>query len=214
MSGPDSSPEGEVELARFRDEAGVEDCRAVLDAAGIKYRVSTDAPAFDISAVGTGGVNGSVIIMIAAADEVNARQKLLDDARLQVRDGVAADYHLQEWSNEDLLDTINEPLEWSAADVAAAEAILKQRGVSFQQPTYVLQEKEIESRAEKAKAFRQLNRSLIIQIAIGLTFAISLAVLFNREDSKGMAQFRSIRMLAFLWLIWLLLFKKSKDDEE
>lgn len=214
MNEPDSPAEAEIELARFRDAAGVEDCSTVLKAAGIEFRVSSDVPAFDISAVGTGGANGSVIIMVASEDEQRARQALLDDARQQIRGEVAPDYHLHEWADEELVDLLAEPMEWSAYDVAAAEAILTKRGVAFQPPSYKLTPQVIQEREEKQLRFKLINRAFIIHSVIGLGFLVSLGVLSQREDPEGKDLFHWVRVGGVVWMAWLLLFKKGSSDDD
>lgn len=216
MNEPDSSPSSEIELARFRDAEGVEYCCAVLDKAGIKYRLSSDVPAFDISAVGTGGVNGSMIVMVAPKLEVRARQALLEDARASIQNGLLEDYPLsKDSSDEELLAMLKEPLEWSAYDIAAAEYLLTQRKTPFEPPTYELTEKEVQAREEKTRTLKSMNRSVISNLVIGVTFAITLYVMSHRHDPTGMAQFRVVRMVAALWVIWLLWGAMSaKDDED
>lgn len=215
MNEPDSPAEAEIELARFREGEGVQDCCTVLEKAGIAYRLSSDVPAFDISSVGQGSVNGSVIVMVAAADERRARETLLNDARLALQGNeVPADYHLREWLDEDLLEVVQEPMEWSAYDVAAAERLLKERGVTFAPPSYEVPEKVVQKRAEKARSLKLFNRTVLIHFGIGLCLAIAYVVLSQIMGEEGRPYLRGLRVFTFVWLAFLMWPSKESEAED
>lgn len=158
----DSLPD-EVELVRFREGEGVRDCCDVLDQAGVPYRLSTDVPAFDVSMVGGGAAKGSVIIMVESPDEVKARGALLDDARRALaNETVPSDYHLREFEDSELQLIVREPREWSGYDVAAAECLLRERGIAFDPPSFELTEADIEVRKEQAREFKSAHLLLVV----------------------------------------------------
>lgn len=158
----DSLPD-EVELVRFREGEGVRDCCDVLDQAGVPYRLSTDVPAFDVSMVGGGAAKGSVIIMVESPDEVKARGALLDDARRALaNEAVPSNYHLREFEDSELQLIVREPREWSGYDVAAAECLLRERGIAFDPPSFELTEADIEVRKEQAREFKSAHLLLVV----------------------------------------------------
>ncbi|MBL9142417.1 MAG: hypothetical protein JNM99_01940 [Verrucomicrobiaceae bacterium] len=163
MNEPSKSLPDEVELVRFREGEGVRDCCEVLDQAGVPYRLSTDVPAFDVSMVGGGAAKGSVIIMVAAADEVKARTALLEDARKALSSTeVPDDYHLREFADTELQLIVRQPREWSGYDVAAAECLLRERGIAFDPPCFELTEADIEQRKEEAREFKAAHLLLVV----------------------------------------------------
>lgn len=177
----DSQPD-EVELVRFREGEGVRDCCDVLDQAGVPYRLSTDVPAFDVSMVGGGAAKGSVIIMVASADEVKARGALLDDARRALAtEAVPSDYHLREFEDSELQLIIREPREWSGYDVAAAECLLRERGIAFDPPSFELTEADIEVRKEQAREFKSAHLLLVVLL---VAIVVRLAWMTIMEPPK------------------------------
>lgn len=168
----------EVELVRFREGEGVRDCCDVLDQAGVTYRLSTDAPAFDYAAIG-GGAKGSVIVMVPASDEVKARTVLLDDARKVIQEhGLPDDYHLREFDDSELALVVHKPAEWAAFDVAAAEVLLRERGLPFTPPSYELTESDIAEREEKAREFKSAHLLLIVLL---VAFVVRMAWIVFKE---------------------------------
>ncbi len=177
----DSLPD-EVELVRFREGDGVRDCCDVLDQACVPYRLSTDVPAFDVSMVGGGAAKGSVIIMVASADEVKARVALLDDARRALaNEAVPSDYHLREFEDSELQLIVREPREWSGYDVAAAECLLRERGIAFDPPSFELTEADIEVRKEMAREFKSANLLLVVLL---VAIVVRLAWMTIMEPPK------------------------------
>lgn len=163
MNNPAEPLADEVELVRFREGEGVRDCCDVLDKAEVPYRLSTDAPAFDYSAIGGGSPKGSVIIMVAGADEVKALTALLDDARQALKtEGVPEDFHLCEFEDSELQLIVREPREWGAFDVAAAKCLLRERGIVFEPPSFELTAADIEERQEKAREFKSAHLLLVV----------------------------------------------------
>ncbi len=126
---------GTVEIARFRDAEPLQHCCKVLDEAGVAYRVATDAPVFDLMTIG-GGPQSTAFVIVATAEEVPARQALLEAARSEITDDVLEGHFFQGYSDADLLDVIEQPAEWSGENVAAAEKILSARQVSFTPAVY------------------------------------------------------------------------------
>jgi len=213
MSEPVPAVSAEVELARFRHGEGVEDTCEMLRKAGITYRLSTDVPAFDIASIGHGSAQGSMIVMVAADDERKAREALLEDARLAVRQGVSEDFHLRTWLDDDLKDLLKEPMEWSAYDVAAAESLLRERCIIFDPPSYELPETVVAERAGKALRERRGTRVMLARLAVGLALGLAFMILRQRTDEASLRLLTAIRIGGTLWLGWLLWTSMSSDDE-
>ena len=168
MNELDPSLKDEVELARFGAGELVEDCIAVLKQAGVPYRLSTDAAAFDYSAIGSGGAGarGSMLVMVAGADEIRACRALLAAARETVAGGVAEDFYLRDYSDEELAEVVKLPREWSAYDVAAAEVLLRERSLPVPEPSYELTEQDQEERQEKVETIAKGKYILLVALLI------------------------------------------------
>jgi len=177
----------EVELVRFREAEGVEDCCAVLDQAGIAYRLSTDVPAMDVSSLGGGAVKGSVIVMVGGANEVKARTALLEEARSALKDGVPQDYHLREFDDSELRLILQEPSEWGGYDVAAAECLLRERGITFDPPSFELTATEVEERKEKVREFKAAHLLLIV-LLVAFVLRMAWAVFVTRPATPWPGQ--------------------------
>jgi hypothetical protein len=177
----------EVELVRFREAEGVEDCCAVLDQEGIAYRLSTDVPAMDVSSLGGGAVKGSVIVMVGGADEVKARTALLVEARSALANAVPQDYHLREFEDSELQLILREPREWGGYDVAAAECLLRERGIAFEPPSFELTAADVEERKEKVREFKAAHLLLIV-LLVAFVLRMAWAVFVTRPATPWPGQ--------------------------
>lgn len=68
-------PSGLIELQRCFDATAVAELKDILDAAGIPYRVGSDAPVVDISSIGTGNT-AQMIVSVAEKDYEAAREAM------------------------------------------------------------------------------------------------------------------------------------------
>jgi hypothetical protein len=159
-----------VEIARFRDGEPLQHCIEVLNAAGISHRVSSDAPVFDIMALGRER-DSTAFIMVHPQEGRRAREALLAQARSDTASESLSDHHFDSFSDKELLDVVKWPLEWSPEDVATAEVLLTQRQMPFTpavypDPEHTEAEKEAYRNASSAEPMEPgtvaANRMLII----------------------------------------------------
>ena len=136
MSQPLSGPIARkpVVLARFRDGGVLEECLAVLDQEHIPYKLSSTAPVFEISSIGSGGVNNEAMVLVAESNLSAARSALLEDARATIRSvPPAPDDYLATMDTPFLTQLALEPQGWSFHDLAVAEWLLKERNAEVQE---------------------------------------------------------------------------------
>lgn len=115
----------------------MEECLAVLKQAEIPFRIETTAPIFEISSIGSGGVNNEAIVLVPSDQLSHARSVMLEDARETIKiTPPTADDYLATLDTPTLEQMLKEPEGWSFHDLAAAEFLLGQRGGSITQITF------------------------------------------------------------------------------
>ena len=57
---------------------------------------------------------------------------------------------------------MRQPREWGGYDVAAAECLLRERGIAFDPPSFELTEADIEQRKEEAREFKAAHLLLVV----------------------------------------------------
>lgn len=114
-----------VELQRCRDAASVKDLTRILDAAGIDYRIGSDAPVIDISSIGTG--NEAQAIVSVREEDYEAARAVMEHDSLQV--DLPANHYLLTSTDDEIAEIVAQPGEWSAFDVAHACRLMKERGI-------------------------------------------------------------------------------------
>jgi hypothetical protein len=132
---PSDAPIGKpVLLARFRDGGVMEECLAVLQQHHIPYKLSSSAPVFEISSIGSGGVNNQAMVSVSEANLTAARTALLEDARatIQLVPPIPGDY-LTTMDTPFLMKMALEPDGWSFHDLATAEWLLRERKAEIQE---------------------------------------------------------------------------------
>jgi hypothetical protein len=120
---------GEIEIARFFHESPAEACGKLLADAGIPFRLSTDALTSDLTALCRAS-NPAILVMVPRGRTVEARHVLLNHARSEVAHGVDASHPMMAWGDADLASVLKEASAWSAFDLAVAEKLLEERGVT------------------------------------------------------------------------------------
>ena len=132
-----------IELSRCRDGESVAEIKAILDAAGISYRVGSTATTFDITAIGSGS-DAEVIFSVRRSDFSAARSAMENEF---LSDALPDDYYLLTFSDEELAEILGKPSEWSAFDVAHARKMAEARGIDEAQV--------IKKREERIKILQQ-----------------------------------------------------------
>lgn len=118
-------PSRYIELQRCRDSESVDDVTRVLDAEGITYRLGADAPRADLTLLV--GSNEPQVIVSVLEDEYDAARAAMEADSL--RTALPPDHHLLTSTDEEILNIVARPEEWSPYDVAHARRIMNERGL-------------------------------------------------------------------------------------
>lgn len=119
----------EVEIARFHHGDPLALARKALEEAGIPFRCSDDSLTPDVSALGR-GANASSILLVPEKQVVAARMALFHAARKEVAAAPDEEHFLKSSTDQDLLEMIASPQDWSEYDLALAEHFLRQRNIT------------------------------------------------------------------------------------
>lgn len=173
-------PTGLIELQRCFDGTAVAELTAILDAAGIQYRVGSDAPVIDISSVGTGNT-AQAIVSVMERDYEAARDAMERDS---LKVPLPANHYLLTSSDDELAEILAQPAEWSAYDVAHARRLLRERGID---PAMIAAKQELlktQTREGKPASRFLLIVGWICTLAGGLLgVAIGWALCFSKEST-------------------------------
>ena len=134
-----------VELQRCRDAASVQDLTRILDAAGIDYRIGSDAPVIDISSIGTG--NEAQAIVSVREEDYEAARAVMEHDSLQVE--LPSNHYLLTSTDDEIAEIVAQPGEWSAFDVAHARRLMKERGIDPARIETLRQERLLQFREGK-----------------------------------------------------------------
>ncbi len=160
------------------------ECLEILDEAGIHYKIASTAPVFEISSIGSGGVNNQAMVMVAAAQISVAREALMKDARATIQLAPPPpDAYLATLDSAFLRNMLQEPDGWNFQDLAAAEWLLGARHemipeVAFAEPDAP----PAEYRPVRAKWQVVLVAALLTGGIMGLFVGYSLT--FSRQHGK------------------------------
>jgi hypothetical protein len=109
----------------FNDPSLAEEMAALLEEHGIDYLMEDTSgfdPTFSFNAI-----NQEYSIKLKQEDFIPAGQLLLRHSETQIEQ-VGEDYYLFEFSDEELMEVLAKPHEWSEFDYSLAQKILKKRG--------------------------------------------------------------------------------------
>lgn len=173
-------PSGLIELQRCFDATAVAELKDILDAAGIPYRVGSDAPVVDISSIGTGNT-AQMIVSVAEKDYEAAREAMEQDS---LKVPLPANHYLLTSSDDELAEILAQPGEWSAYDVAHSRRLLRERGID---PATIAAKQE--DRKAQAREGRPASNFLLAIGWIGailggyLGVAIGGALCYSKEST-------------------------------
>jgi hypothetical protein len=111
---------------RFKDAEQAKMLTSLLDEAGIVYEVEDVSPTFDVTFAGS-KLDNELLMKLQAEDFAKADTLLLKagEAQLETTD---ENYYLYDFSDEDLIEIVLKPDEWSRFDYVLAQKILQERG--------------------------------------------------------------------------------------
>ena len=111
------------ELADFKD---------LLDKNKIEYIVEDTSPSVDLTFTGGNFFDKEIRLKLRQSDFV-VIDKLLEDEAKNTNFELDKDHYLFEFTDEELLEILEKPDEWSKPDFVAAQNILNSRGVKITQ---------------------------------------------------------------------------------
>jgi len=127
-----------IELLRCTDETHAREVAAILDAAGVSYRLGT-AGGHDIVGV-TPTTDIEVLIRVSEENYAAARTALEEDS---LRSPLPENHYLLSATDEELADVVGSASDWSPFDVAHARRLMAERGID---PTMIQEKKEARMR--------------------------------------------------------------------
>lgn len=138
------------ELRQFRafeEETEAEALKAALETAGISATMTQVNNYLDSVIAGQLNSAHQFIIQLRPADFPKA-EALFDQMAQKDIEAIPEDYHLYEFSDEELMEIVDNPDDWSKLDYHLAISILKKRGKEIGED-YVAQKKEESLEAQK-----------------------------------------------------------------
>jgi hypothetical protein len=117
---------------RFSNEEDAKDLIELLKAQNISYSVEDASPQFDVT-FANNNFEKEVHIKLKPEDFERTEEILrTKDSQLTTED-IPPDYYLLEFSNEELIEILMKPDEWSSIDYNLSQRILESRGKSIDQ---------------------------------------------------------------------------------
>lgn len=136
---------------RFGNPEDAEDLIAILSANDITYLIEDASPTFDVTFSGN-TFEKEVYIKIKQSDFESTEELLLNSTQVETTQ-IPKDYYLLEFSNEELIEVLMKPDEWSPIDYKLSQQILKERGKEIDSEIILtLKKKRIESLAEPERS--------------------------------------------------------------
>ncbi|NVN94933.1 MAG: hypothetical protein HXX18_06580 [Bacteroidetes bacterium] len=117
---------------KFNSIEELTDFKDLLDQNKIEYIVEDTSPSVDLTFSGGNFFDKEIRLKIRQSDFV-VIDKILEDEAKNTNFELDKDYYLFEFTNEELLEIIEKPDEWSKPDFVEAQKILNSRGVKITQ---------------------------------------------------------------------------------
>lgn len=150
------------ELITYRtlnDATQVGELKAFFEEAGIEHEIENNVLRFDPSFAHN--TFGKQYIVKIAREDFDATDKWMQEAAAVVISTLDEDYYLFGFSEEELIEILRKPDEWSEIDIELAKKLLDEKGINFGQ-------EEIEKLKEtRIKELAQPEESQPIWIIIG-----------------------------------------------
>jgi hypothetical protein len=126
---PSTSPREFVTFRRFTEESAAKELMEILKQHDIEYNWSKERDSLD-GLYGDKVFKHEYIVRIVNHDFLAAEKILLSKSKEEL-DRVGSDHYLFSFTNEELIELVSKPDEWSEFDFLLAQRILKQRGVDI-----------------------------------------------------------------------------------
>jgi hypothetical protein len=168
-----------IEFQRFPDFEMASELIDVLEANNIQYLVDDSAIHFDVAAISMSPADKQIIVRIREEDLEKANL-LFANTTVQTTDNSSADHYLYSFSDNDILDVITNPGDWTEFEVNLAKNISKQRGLK---PEAEVEEAAKDIRREELREPNKNTRKKYIKIfkaisAIFFIIALTLRIFF------------------------------------
>lgn len=150
---------------RFSDFNLASDFAEFLKSKEINYTIEDNSPQFDVI-FPSNSIEKEFLIKIRPADFERVEQLLIQKESDTSISDIPKDYYLLEFSNDELIEILMKPDEWSSLDYNLAQKTLKTRGKSID-PDFL---KSL--RKERNKALSQPEKSPRSWIYAGYLFAV------------------------------------------
>jgi len=111
----------------------------------IEFQLIEDSPGIDITFTGNSEFQKETQLMIRQSDFEKANMILEEEAAEEIK-SIPPDHYLFEFSNEELIEVLSKPDEWSSLDYKLAQKILMDRGqdISEERIKFLKEERLVE----------------------------------------------------------------------
>jgi hypothetical protein len=100
----------------------------LLKSNNIEYQIENIAPSVDITFTGGGEGLQDIIAIKLKSEDFSKVDNLLNDIAIKSLDLIGKDHYLYNFTNDELLEILENYDEWNRSDFALAKKILKDRG--------------------------------------------------------------------------------------
>ena len=152
-----------VPYSEYFNEADLDAITAFLETKNISFEVEKQSAVFD--RVYFGEPTKPLFFLKVKADQVDHVNQLLKEEAANNLHKLPADYYLFQFTNEELINLLKEPTEWSQTDQVLAEKLLKERGV---------QENTVPLEADIATVMPERLKSRMLWAGYGFAFGFPL----------------------------------------
>src|SRR5688572_25780559 len=111
---------------KFNDEGAVTELTDELRNGGIEYQIINNSSQFDAS-FGNDELTKEFSVKLRKEDFEKAEQIVRKNA-IKLIDQIDSSYYLYSFSDEELMEVITQPFDWSTIDYVLAEKLLRERG--------------------------------------------------------------------------------------
>ncbi len=207
---------GYVEVGRFFHAEPMEACVSVLEKAGIPSRIANDSQTTNLSIYFPGTISCG-LVSVPQEQLIPAREALLNTAQAEAAAGVDPEHPLLACNDDELISLLEHPWENSDFDMACAQKILRDRGVSAPEVVFARADDVPESPGVPEEGMRRGPRTLLIysvymMLTAGLlgpiiAWNVAYATEIRPDGGKRYVYCQSTRtlgkwLLAFSVLLW------------
>jgi hypothetical protein len=152
---------GYIEVGRFFHAEPMEACVSVINKAGIPSRIANDSQTTNLSVYFPGTISCG-LVSVPKEQLIPARQALLKAAQAEVAAGVDPEHPLLACKDDELISLLEHPWENSDFDMACAQSILRDRGVTAPEVVFARADDVPESGGVPEEGIRRGPRTLLI----------------------------------------------------